>query len=83
MYPQYAGKRGFATLESLHRVPLTTICSPDLTHPKAVPRLHKEKVNVLTICASLGPGDGGMLLEVVDAAIETLQPGRLLCFHCQ
>ncbi len=82
MYPQYDLAQENAALV-LFNSSIEHYLVHDLTQPKAVPRFRKEKVNVLTICAALGPGDGGMLLEVGDAAIDTLQPGRLLCYHCQ
>lgn len=52
----------------------------DLTQSEVIEQFKAERFNVVTICAALGPGDGDMPLEVVDAAIEILRPGGLLVF---
>ena len=54
----------------------------DLTD-SSQPDIHRWKktgFDVVTICAALGPGDGDLPLEVVDAAIEFLRKDGLLVF---
>ena len=46
----------------------------------AVQEWTRERFDVVTICAALGPGDGDLPLEVVDAVTRFLLVGGLLVF---
>ena len=72
-----------ATISDQKPSPYDEYVVADLTD-SSQPDIHRWKkigFDVVTICAALGPGDGDLPLEVVDAAIEFLRKDGLLVFH--